>query len=235
MKKCFIFIVLMISSLQALCHKNLVLIAAPGTGKGTLSQYLVANYGYIQICPGDMFRAEIAAGTDLGKRIQPIVDKGEYVDEETVCKLIKTNLLKTIQTQKPFILDGFPRSEVSFNFLYNFLSKKSLLKNVCFLQLIANDSTCIKRILTRQICSQCPKVYNTESARPTKHNKCDDCKVSLIARMADTNEIAQSRLKYFHSNIEPLIATAKELYEVKKIETECPIEALKDVYESLVK
>lgn len=228
-------IALLITAIPIFGVKNFVLISVPGSGKGTFSQYLIQRYGYIQVCPGDIFRSEIMAQTELGKKIEPIVEKGEYVDEDIVCQLIADNLSKIIEQNKPFIIDGFPRSEVSFQFLYKFFKDNNLMNNVCFLQFMVSDDECVNRILGRQVCMQCFKVYNSSSARPKKQNKCDDCGIELIVRKADTKDMAKNRLRYFHENVEPLMQSAVGLYETKKIITERPLQELYMEYDDLFK
>jgi adenylate kinase len=216
-------------------HKNFVLISAPGSGKGTFSQYLVQEYGYVQVCPGDIFRSEIDAQTELGKKIQPIVEKGEYVDENIVCELIADHLSKITEQDKPFIIDGFPRSKISFQFLWKFLQDHNLVKNVCFLQLIANEDICINLIEGRLICANCCKVYNTSSAQPKKTNTCDDCCISLATRKADTRDIAKNRLDYFHANVEPLMDLAEELCTTTKIKADASLQELHTKYDALTR
>ncbi len=233
-KKLLVTIVTVIAVNPLLGVKNFVLISAPGSGKGTFSQYLVEKHGYVQVCPGDIFRSEISAQTELGKKIEPVVERGDYVDEDIVCTLIADNLKQIIKENKYFIIDGFPRSEFSFQFLYQFFLDNNLINDVCFLQLVAHDNTCINRILGRQICTQCFKVYNIVSAQPKKLNVCDDCGIELTARKADTKEIAQKRLEFFHEHAESLMDCAAGLYETKKIVTECSVQELHTIYDNLL-
>lgn len=213
--------------------KNFVLISAPGSGKGTFSQYLIEKHGYVQVCPGDIFRGEINAQTELGKKIQPIVEKGEYVEESIVCQLISDNLSKIIAQNKPFIIDGFPRSDVSFEFLHSFFLNNKLSDTVCFLQFVASDDVCIERIVDRLVCNQCYRVYNSKSVHPTSIGKCDFCDASLAVRKADTRDTARTRLDYFHANVEPLMELAAGLYLARKVDTERPLKELHKKYDQL--
>lgn len=223
----------MFSTMHIIGMQNLILISAPGSGKGSLSQYLIKKHGYAQICPGDIFRDEIRRESALGKKIRPLVESGAYVEEPIVCDLIAANMEQVIKENKPFIIDGFPRSEISYQFLYEFLQSKNLSNNVCFLQLIANDQTCIKRIKERLICATCARVYNNKSAQPRQPNKCDDCNTELGTRIGDTEEVAKKRLEYFHKNIEPLIKKAARNFKVRTIEAECTIDELQKIYDTL--
>ena len=206
----------------------------PGSGKGTFSQYLIDKYNYIQICPGDLFRTEIKAQTELGKKIQPIVEKGDYVEEKIVCELIAKHLTKALAQKKSFIIDGFPRSTISLQFLNEFLKRNNLTKDVCFLQFLAADETCIKRITERKICEKCFHVFNNLYVKPIEKDLCDFCKNKLAERKADTSEIAKSRLAYFHSKIEPLIKSVQESYEFNTIKTETSLQDLKAEYDALI-
>ena len=100
----------------------------------------------MQICPGDLFRAEILSQTELGRQIKPIVEQGKYVDEAITCKLIAQRLESAIQQRRPFIIDGFPRTQFSFDFLIDFLRSNGLVDQVCFVQLTAPDAVCLQRI-----------------------------------------------------------------------------------------
>lgn len=214
---------------------NFVLIAAPGSGKGTFCQYLVEKYDYTHICPGDIFRDEIRRQTELGKKIQTIVEAGEYVQEDIVCTLVADAIMSSIQQRKAFVVDGFPRSHYSLQSLHTFLQNNELAGTVRIVQCIANDALCTERVLTRQVCTLCFKVYNSNSAQPKNQGVCDVCGVALSRRAADTDAIIRKRLVYFHETIEPLLCDAEQLYKVVKIETEADLESLYLQYDNLIK
>lgn len=234
-RKLYLFsIVSFLTCSSILGIKNFVLISAPGSGKGTFSQYMVEKYDYLQICPGDLLRNEIALETDLGKHIKPIVERGDYVQEDIVCKLIEKYFNQACSENKGFIIDGFPRSITSFNFLNSLLKKKKLEKQVCFLQFEASDDVCLKRILGRLICMSCFKVYNKFSKPPKQNDFCDLCSSKLSFRSADKKDIVQKRLEYFHNNVEPLINMAQGCYETKKMSSEISFDTLEIRYEELL-
>lgn len=231
MTKYIMTIALIISyTTQSWTNNHFVLISAPGSGKGTFSQYCVNKYEYEQICPGDIFRNEIALGTELGKQIQPIVDRGEYVDENIVCQLMEKYISDALINDKLFILDGFPRSTFSFNFLCSLLKKYNIEDKVCFIQFISPDETCIERILNRIICTNCFMVY---SQKNTEINICKKCQSNLSKRKADTYSIAKKRLKYFHENIELIMSLAEQTYPTKKIISDYTINNMEEQYENL--
>lgn len=219
---------------QAFGFKHFVLISAPGSGKGTLSQYLVEKYDYVQVCPGDIFRNEIRLQTALGKKIEPMVEKGNLVDEDIVCELMANYLVEIIAQNKCFVLDGFPRSVNSFHFLNKFIQDHGILDEVCFIQLLASDEVCINRVLERQVCTQCFKVYNASLVKPQENNKCDKCGIDLIIRQTDAEESFRKRLRYFHADIEPIIEMSKKLYTTRIINGEAELDTLKRQYDELL-
>jgi adenylate kinase len=212
---------------------NFVLISAPGSGKGTFSQYMKEKHAYLQICPGDIFRNEIALGTELGKQIQPIVERGDYVDEDIVCNLMEKYIDEACDQNKNFILDGFPRSVFSFDFLHSLLERKGLVPTSCFVQFISSDEICVNRILDRLVCTNCFMVYNKQSKKPHCDTICDTCGSPLSMRDADTAEIAWKRLTYFHTNIEHLMKRAQDLYITIAIASDCSLDELEIHYEKL--
>lgn len=212
------------------CTKNFVLISAPGSGKGTFSQYLVERYKYVQICPGDLFRDEIAKQSALGKRIASIVNRGDYVDEDIVCNLIKNQVNGALREEKSFIIDGFPRSALSLGYLIDLLKKHQIMKNTYFVQFVASDETCRQRVLKRMVCPNCFRVFSRDAGVYC----CTNCKTELSRRSADTEDIINKRLEYFHNNIEPLIANVGLGFSIIKISSDCTHEKLEPKYEQLL-
>lgn len=214
-------------------YSHFVLISAPGSGKGTFSQYMCDRYGYVQICPGDIFRNEIRLQTELGKKIQGPVERGEYVQEDITCNLVKQGIIDALSRGKKIIIDGFPRTVYSFTFLINLLREYSLIKDVCFLQCIVPDTLCIARIENRLVCTTCAHVYNTESMQPARAGVCDVCGTTLTRRAADTKDIAAGRVKFFHETAEWIIDAAAEQCNVEKLPADCALNALYSRYDEL--
>ncbi len=230
-----VFFLILFSINSILCFKHMVLIGPPGSGKGTFSQYLVKSYGYAHICPGDIFRQEINAKTELGKKIKLTLQKGEYVSDDIVCSLISENIVKAVGQNKYFVIDGFPRSVSMFEFLNNFFQDHRLADQVVFVELVACDQTCIDRISTRLFCPKCLDVYNSVSVNPVQFNKCDCCKIDLSIRIDDADEIVKRRLIHYHKQIEPLIDVIKAFYNIETIETENYIKELELAYDKIAK
>ncbi len=185
--------------------KSVIFIAPPAAGKGTQSNFL-KSLGYIHISTGDMLRSEIATGSELGKEIDEIIRKGDLVSDELVIKLIDKKLSSI--DNKPFILDGFPRTinqakelEVIFN-KYN-------IEDFIVIYLDLDLDTAIKRSLGRLTC-KCGRSYNIyfDNMKPMVDNICDDCKSELIKRDDDNEESFKVRFDNYLSNVAPI----KEYY-----------------------
>jgi len=233
MKK-FLFYLIVLFAGNTECYKNFVLISAPGSGKGTFSQHMIKKHNFVQICPGDLFRSEIRNQTELGKKIQSVVERGDYVDEKIVCEIIAKYIAGALTNNKPFIIDGFPRSVDSYHFLHDYLKRNNLADCTCFIQFNAADEVCIERISARQICPQCNHVYNAKTAQPKIENICDQCGACLSLRSADSATIARKRLAYFHENVEPILALAKQSYDVITIQSNDDLTALLNKYDKLI-
>ncbi|MFA5999094.1 MAG: nucleoside monophosphate kinase [Candidatus Babeliales bacterium] len=214
--------------------QHFVLISSPGSGKGTFSQYMTKKYGYVQICPGDLFRKEILQQSELGKIIEPIVQAGDYVDEQIVCKLMQKHLEQALIKNKPFILDGFPRSKNSLQFLLAFLASKQILKNVCFIQFHASDEVCKQRILGRYVCNACGQVDNAAKMETNDNPTCSSCGQALALRLGDKETVVTKRLQHFHTVIEPLLKDLENNgHTVKIINSVQELSTLERIYNEI--
>lgn len=187
--------------------KNVIFIAPPAAGKGTQSNILM-TMGYIHISTGDMLREEISKNSSLGLKIKDVIDKGMLVSDETVFELIQ-NKLKTID--KPFILDGFPRTLNQAKMLDKLFIELNI-DNYRVIYLDIELEEALKRALGRLTC-KCGASYNTEFANlmPKVAGICDNCGSELVKRNDDNEESFKVRFETFISNNEPI----KEFYESK--------------------
>lgn len=184
--------------------KSVIFIAPPSAGKGTQSNALV-NYGYIHISTGDMLRDEIKNKTELGQKIENIMSSGSLVSDEIVFELL-TNKLFNID--KPFILDGFPRTLNQAEMLDDLLRKLNLTNyEVIYLDLEMEEA--LKRALGRLTC-ECGMSYNKfiDEVKPKTENICDKCGKTLSTRTDDNEVSFMNRYKTFLENVEPI----KEYY-----------------------
>ncbi len=209
---------LLFSPMWSVSH--LVLVSPPGSGKGTLSQYLVEHYGYEHICLGDIVRQEIAAQTPLGLQAKPLLERGAYIPDSVALALVAHRIKQALSLGKPFVLDGFPRSVESFFLLHTWFQEHLFEHEIRFVQLVASDEACMQRVLHRLVCSGCLRVYNRVNAPPAIDGVCDVCNNALIVRSSDKKDIMQKRLALFHATIEPVIECARALYNVHIIDAE---------------
>lgn len=184
---------------------NLILIGAPGSGKGTQANRLVKEFGYKHLSTGDLLRKEIADKSALGLEVKSVIDAGKLVDDNLVLRLLKANTDKA----RANIFDGFPRninqaklldqevlSDVKYKVVYFDIEKSVLLDRLCF----------------RRTCPSCGKIYNIKLMPPKKKDTCDACgKQGLTHRSDDNEKVVNERLDVFLKSTAPLL----EYYETK--------------------
>jgi len=207
--------------------KNLIFLGAPGAGKGTGASGLLERESLVHISTGDILRAEIKNGTELGKDAAVLMEKGELVPDEIVAGMVKSRLQQP-DCQSGFILDGFPRTIKQAELLEDAL--KGIGKEIdTVVYFDICDDILLKRLTARISCKKCGKIYNKLFVPPKKENTCDDCDIELFQRPDDSLETAKDRLKVFYASTQPLIDYYKEknlLTSIKEIEKEKMITAL---------
>ncbi len=183
---------------------NLILMGAPGAGKGTQSEKISEKWGIPAISTGDMLRAAIKAGTDLGKTAKSFMDEGKLVPDEIVIGIIKEHLA-TDACKNGFILDGFPRSIPQAEAL-----DAMGVQIDAVLSIEVADEKIVERMSGRRVCS-CGASYHTAYKPSKKDGICDKCGAELYIRKDDAPETVLSRLETYHTQTEPL----KEFYAKK--------------------
>lgn len=182
---------------------RIILLGAPGAGKGTQSKKLSVKYDIPQISTGDMLRAAVKNRTSLGLKAKKFMDSGQLVPDEVVVGLIKERLTKG-DSKDGFILDGFPRNVMQADVLDDTLSKMSRnIENVVDIHL--PDETLIKRLTGRRICSGCGDCYHIEFSPPKVENVCDKCNSTLYQRDDDMKSTILERLKVYRNVTMPLV------------------------------
>ena len=184
---------------------NLILFGAPGAGKGTQSELLIKRENMTQISTGDLFRAAIKGQTELGKKAQEYMDKGQLVPDSIVIGMVEEVLKKGLQN---FILDGFPRTVAQAEALDNLLKSMQLsIGKAIFLEVPMK--VLMDRLTGRRVCKNCGAVYHIVS-KPTKmEGKCDTCGGEVVQRNDDKAEVIETRLKTYQEFTSPL----KEFYK----------------------
>jgi adenylate kinase len=182
---------------------NIILFGPPGAGKGTQAKKLVDFYGIPQISTGDILRANVREGTELGLAAKAYMDKGELVPDEVLIGIIK-NRLKEPDCKKGFILDGYPRTVPQADALAVILDEIDKPIDVV-LNLEVPDEELVRRISGRLICSKCGASYNRTFNPPKKEGICDICGGEVFQRADDKEDAVQNRLNVYKKQTQPLI------------------------------
>jgi adenylate kinase len=196
---------------------NLVLLGPPGAGKGTQAKRLQDQRGLVQLSTGDMLRAAVAAGTELGRKAKDIMERGELVPDDIVISLIAERM-DADKGGKGFILDGFPRTIPQAEALDGLLAARG--KKVDRVVVIdVDDDKLVERITGRFTCATCGEGYHDLYKRPKVEGVCDKCGGTEFKRRPDdTEEVVRSRLKAYHGQTEPLIGYYKAQGKVRAVD-----------------
>ncbi|HQX80084.1 MAG TPA: adenylate kinase [Steroidobacteraceae bacterium] len=181
---------------------RIVLLGAPGSGKGTQSQRLVERHGVPQISTGDLLRAAVKAGTPLGVHAKAIMDAGKLVDDATMLGIIRDRLGQP-DARKGFILDGFPRTIAQAEGLTRLLDELGTPLDAVVLMDVDYDKL-IKRISGRRSCTNCGRVFNIHTAPPPPEGCC--AASHLVQRPDDKEETVAKRLQVYDEQTKPLVA-----------------------------
>ena len=201
---------------------NLILLGAPGAGKGTQAAELVKAFDIPHISTGDMFRAAVKEGTELGKQAKACMDAGKLVPDSVTIGIVRERLSKD-DCKKGFILDGFPRTVEQADALTEILKDLGLtLTRVLNINVPAEDL--IERAVGRRICKKCGATYHTKFNPPKKEGICDVCGSELVLRDDDKPETVKNRLNVYHEQTQPLIDFYTEKGVLKTVDGTVPME-----------
>jgi adenylate kinase len=183
---------------------NLILLGPLGAGKGTQARELATRNGFVQLSTGDMLRAAVQAGSEVGRRAKEIMDKGELVPDDVVIKIISERMDEP-DCKNGVILDGFPRNLQQAAALDKMLRGKGK-KLDAVIELKVNDAKLVERIVGRFTCSKCGEGYHDRFKRPKVRGVCDVCEGTEFSRRPDDNaETATKRLMVYYRETSPLI------------------------------
>ncbi len=181
---------------------RIVLLGAPGAGKGTQCKRIVEKYGLLHLSSGDILRQQRAEGTELGKKAQSYMDSGALVPDELIVEMMADAISKA--PAGGYVLDGFPRTVNQAQELDKALSADGQ-KIDAVLNLEIDDSIVASRMTGRRSCPQCGAVYHIENLKSQVEGKCDKDGAELIQRPDDGLEVVENRLKTYHQQTRPVV------------------------------
>lgn len=187
----------------------LILLGAPGVGKGTQAQLLVNRFGIPQISTGDILRAEVKKQSELGKEVARIMERGELVPDATILKIMEKRL-READCKKGFILDGFPRTIAQAEALDDIAHNLGDIR-LTVIEIYVPEEEIIRRLSSRRVCVSCGKTYNLLFNPPPPDNKCENCGGEIIQRDDDKEETIKKRLLVYRKQTQPLL----EYYQKK--------------------
>ena len=187
---------------------KVIMLGAPGAGKGSQASRIAKEYQLPHISTGDIFRANLKEETELGKRAKSFMDKGELVPDDITIAMLLERIHKE-DCKNGYILDGFPRTIPQAEALKEALAKKDEKIDLA-LDVEASDELIIKRMAGRRTCPACGAIYHIVTLPPKTEGICDRCGADLIQRKDDNEETVKNRLKIYHEVTEPLISYYKK-------------------------
>ena len=210
-----------------------LLLGAPGVGKGTQAQLLVARYGIPQISTGDLLRANIARGSELGLKAKEIISSGRLVDDALVNGMVLIRLQEP-DTARGYILDGYPRTLEQAMFLDRTLAELNLapVLPVVAINIVVAYDELLRRITGRRICPACKRIYNIYTNAPNVDALCDTEGTGLIQRPDDTEEVFIERMKTFDQQTAPVIRHYRALGRFEEVDGDQPVETVLAAIES---
>ena len=182
---------------------KIIMLGAPGAGKGTQAKKIAEKYGIPHISTGDIFRANIKEGTELGKKAKSYMDQGLLVPDELTCDLVVDRISQP-DAAKGYVLDGFPRTIPQAEALTDALNKRGETIDYA-IHVEVPDSNIINRMSGRRACLSCGATYHLTYNPPKTEGICDNCQGELVLRDDDKPETVKKRLDVYHAQTQPLI------------------------------
>ena len=208
---------------------KLILIGAPGAGKGSHAKLISKKYKIPQISMGDIIREDIKKGTKLGKELKKFTEKGNLVTDDLVIRLLESRINKK-DCSNGYILDGFPRTIAQANAL----EKITEIDNVLLLD--CSEKTVLQRLVGRRNCNKCGAIFHVINMPPKKEGVCDKCGGKLFQRGDDQEKTIKNRLKVYKRKTAPLINFYKKKGLLKKVNANNTLDiAFKDIINALNK
>ena len=207
---------------------NIIMLGAPGAGKGTQAAVLCEHFGIPTISTGNMIREALKNGTEMGLKAKSYMDDGKLVPDEVVIGIVKERL-SADDCKNGFILDGFPRTIPQAEALDAMGVEIQYVINID-----VPDESIIKRMSGRRVCENCGRPYHIESLKPRVDGVCDDCNGTLVQRKDDQIDTIKNRLEIYHKETEPLVKYYEAQGKLLVVEGKDTVKATTDaVFEAL--
>lgn len=209
---------------------QIILLGAPGSGKGTVSSLLCKQHNLMHISTGDLFRAALQKDDDFAKQIKEFVLSGAYVPDWITNKIADEAINQAKQNYSGFILDGYPRTINQVEHLKQHVD----ITNVILLEV--DEETLFKRISGRRVCANCNSIYNIYfENKPKVDGQCDKCHGELIQRKDDNLEVVKQRINIYLEQTKPLIDYYQKLNLLSVIDATQPIDKIMDEVKAILK
>ena len=208
---------------------KIIMLAAPGAGKGTQAKQIADKYSIPHISTGDIFRANIKNGTELGKKAKQYMDQGALVPDELTCDLVMDRIQQD-DCKNGFVLDGFPRTIPQAEALAAALGKINEKMDYA-IDVDVPDENIVNRMSGRRACLNCGATYHLISIPPKVEGICDRCGSEIVLREDDKPETVQKRLKVYHEQTQPLIDYYKNQGILKSVDGTQPMD---EVFKAIV-
>ena len=207
---------------------KLILLGAPGAGKGTVAKLLTKMDGSVQISTGDILRGAVAAGTELGKKAEAAMKSGDLVSDDLIMGIMGERLQQD-DCKSGYLLDGFPRTIPQAEALKTLLAKMGE-KLDFVVNLEVPREVILDRLTTRRTCTECGAIYNIKSTPPKQEGQCDDCNGPVVQRDDETEQAISNRLDVYNEKTAPLAGfyeTEGMLFTVNATSSDTVLEAIK--------
>ncbi|WP_417820617.1 adenylate kinase [Terasakiella sp.] len=196
---------------------KLILLGAPGAGKGTQAKRLEEAYGIVQLSTGDMLRAEVASGSEIGQELKAVMEAGNLVTDELIISMISSRVEQD-DCQKGYILDGFPRTTAQAEALDAMLAEKGQKLDEV-IEMVVDEDALVERITGRYTCAKCGQGYHDSFQKPKAEGVCDKCDGTEFTRRADDNEeTVRSRLESYREQTAPIASHYGAKGMLKKVD-----------------
>jgi adenylate kinase len=205
---------------------RLVLVGPPGAGKGTQAQFIASHFSVPKISTGDIFRANVSEGTDLGVEAKKYMDAGDLVPDEVTIAMVNDRLTHD-DTTEGFLLDGFPRTVHQAEVLDGMLAEGGKAVDVV-LELVVDDEEVVRRLSGRRTCRQCGHVWHLDFDPPADEGTCDRCSGELFQRDDDSEDTIRHRLDVYADQTSPLIGYYGDKGLLRGVDATGPVEDVTD-------